>query len=125
LGGCHSYDNQLDTKISTTQNNYTLPASLLTCYTAEQPYYPNPDLEISQEQAKYIIMVWNDSSWDDGVKEAAYNYVFRGDNVEIQYCYDEGIFNDVVNNRHIVLSPNVKKQVNQTVDKFIVLPYVD
>ena len=70
-------------------------------------------------------MVWNDSSWDDGVKEAAYNYVFRGDNVEIQYCYDEGIFNDVVNNRHIVLSPNVKKQVNQAVDKFIVLPYVD
>ena len=107
------------------KNNYTLPASLLTCYTAEQPYYPNPDLEISQEQAEYIIMVWNDSSWDDGVKEAAYNYVFRGDNVEIQYCYDEGIFNDVVNNRHIVLSPNVKKQVNQTVDKFIVLPYVD
>jgi len=123
--GCSPYDDQQDAEVSTTQNNYILPASLLTCYTAEQPYYLNADLEISQEQAEYIIMVWNDRSWDDGIKEVAYNYVFRGDNVEIQYCYDQGIFNDVLNNRHIVLSSNVKKRVNQTVDKFIVLPYVD
>ena len=72
-----------------------------------------------------MLTVWNESSWVNGTKEAAYDYVFRGENVEIQYCYDEGIFNDTVNRRHIVLSSKLKKQVNQTVDKFIVLPYVD
>ena len=123
--GCSPYDNQRDAEISTTQNDYILPASLLTCYTADQPHYLNPDLEISQEQAEYMITVWNDSSWNDGIKEAVCDYIFRSENIEIQYCYDEGIFNDVLNNRHIILSSHIKKKVNQTIDKFIVLPYVD
>ena len=123
--GCKSHDKQQDVESSNTQHNYILPASQLTCYTAEQPYYLNPDLEISQEQAEFILMVWNDSSWDNGIKEASCNYVFRGDNIEIQYCYDDGIFIDTINGCHVVLSSKLKKQVNQTIDKFIVLPYVD
>ena len=121
FGGC----NPQNPEIGTTQNIYTLPASLLTCCTAEHPDYQKPDLEISQEQAEFMLTVWNESSWVDGTKEAAYVYVFRGENVEIQYCYEEGIFNDTINSRHIVLSSSLRKQVNNTIDKFIVLPYVD
>ena len=125
LVGCKSQNSPQDEESSNAQHKYILPASQLTCYTAEQPHYLNPDLEISQEQAEFILMVWNDSSWDNGIKEASCNYVFRGDNIEIQYCYDDGIFIDTINGCHVVLSSKLKKQVNQTIDKFIVLPYVD
>lgn len=125
FSGCESHDSPHDVESNNAQHKYILPASQLTCYTAEQPHYLNPDLEISQEQAEFILMVWNDSSWDKGIKKASYNYVFRGDNIEIQYCYDEGIFIDTINGCYVVLSSKLKKQVNQTIDKFIVLPYVD
>lgn len=125
LCGCNPSDPPQDAELSTAQNQYALPPSLLTCYTAQQPYYLNPDLEISQEQAEFMLTVWNDSSWDDGAKEAVYDYVFRGDRLEIRYCYDEGIFYDTVNSRHVVLSSGLKKQVNNIIDKFIVLPNVD
>ena len=125
FSGCESHDKPQDIESSNAQHKYILPASQLTCYTANHPHYQNPDLEISLEQAEFILMVWNDSSWVNGTKEASYNYVFRGDNIEINYCYDDGIFVDTINGCYVELSVKIKKQVNQTIDKFIVLPYVD
>ena len=106
-------------------NEYTISPSLLTCFTAKKQSWANPDLEMSQEQAEFIIGVWNDSEWENDITKTAYDFVFRGENIEIRYCYDEGIFNDVINNKHVVLPNEIREQVNKTVDKFIVLPIVD
>ena len=119
LFGCNSQENS---NVSDENNN---EASSLTCYSAQQPSLKNPDLEISQEQADFIIGVWNDSAWENDITKTVYDYVFRGDNIEVRYCYDEGIFNDVINNKHVILSEDIREQVNKVVDKFIVLPIID
>ena len=103
-------------------NNESLP---LTCYTAQQQSWANPDLQITTEQAEFIIDVWNNSVWENSITKTVYDYVFRGDNIEVRYCYDEGIFDDVINNKHVILSEDIREQVNKTVDKFIVLPTIN
>ena len=115
--------NLQDTSETSGENNISY--SPLICYTATQPSWAKPDLELSQEQAEFIIEVWSNSDWENDITKTEYDYVFRGDNVEVRYCYDEGIFNDVINNKHVVLSDDVREQVNKTVDKFIVLPVID
>ena len=119
LCGCNSQENPA------VSDECTISPSLLTCYSAQQPSLKNPDLEISQEQAEFIIGVWNDSAWENDITKTVYDYVFRGDNIEVRYCYDEGIFNDVINNKHVILSEDIREQVNKVVDKFIVLPIID
>ena len=119
LCGCNSQENS---NVSDENNN---EASFLTCYTAQQSSWANPDLQISQEQAEFIIGVWNDSAWENDITKTEYDYVFRGDNIEVRYCYGEGIFNDVINNKHVILSEDIREQVNKVVDKFIVLPIID
>lgn len=103
----------------------TAQASMLTCYTADHPNYANPDLQMSKEQAEFIIKVWNDSTWEYDVSKTAYDFVFRCGDWEVRYCYDEGIFNDWTNMKHIVLSPDQKAQVNKVIDNFVVLPIID
>ena len=119
LWGCNSQENS---NVSNENNN---ESSSLTCYTAQHPSWANPDLQISQEQAEFIIDIWNNSVWENGITETEYDYVFHGDNIEVRYCYCEGIFNDVVNNKHVIFSHRICKQVNKVVDKFIVLPTPD
>ena len=119
LFGCNSQENS---NVSDENNN---EASSLTCYTAQQPSWANPDLQISQEQAEFIIGVWNNSVWENDITETEYDYVFRGENIEVRYCYGEGIFNDAINNKHVILSEDIREQVNKVVDKFIVLPIID
>lgn len=106
--------------------DYTMAqASMLTCYTADHPSYANPDLQMSKDQAQFIIQVWNDSVWEDDVSKTAYDFVFHCGDREVRYCYDAGIFNDWTNNKHMVLSSDMREQVNATINKFTVLPYVD
>ena len=112
-------------EVPATSDEHAISPSLLTCFTAEQSSWAKPDLEISKEQAEFIIGIWNDSEWENDITKTAHDYVFRGDNIEVRYCYDEGIFNDVINNKHVILSDDIREQVNKTVDKFVVLPIID
>ena len=112
-------------EVPATSDEYAISPSLLTCYTAQQPSWANPDLQISQEQAEFIIGIWNNSVWENDITETEYDYVFRGENIEVRYCYGEGIFNDTINNKHVILSEDIREQVNKVVDKFIVLPIID
>ena len=102
LFGCNSQDSNTDNLKCFTSYNYHKDSM--------------PDLEMSQEQMEYIINIWNSSSWENDITKTLYNYVFIGDNIEIRYCYNEGIFNDVINNRHIVLSDEAKMLVNEVID---------
>ena len=101
LFGCNSQDSNTDNLKCFTSYNYREDSM--------------PDLEMSQEQMEYIINIWNSSSWENDITKTLYNYVFIGDNIEIRYCYNEGIFNDVINNRHIVLSDEAKMLVNEVI----------
>ena len=104
---------------------YTIFSRDLTCFTAEQPSWSSPDLEISAQQANSIIGIWNRNVWENGVTETEYDFVFRGENLEIRYSYDKGIFNDIINNKHVILSEQMRLQVNEIIDEFVVLPIVD
>ena len=44
---------------------------------------------------------------------------------ETRHCEFVVIFNDVINNKHVILSAHIREQVNKTVDKFVVLPIID
>lgn len=100
-------------------------ASSLTCKRETTPYRVGENLQMSKDQAEFIIQVWNDSTWEYDVSKTAYDFVFRCGDREVRYCYDEGIFNDWTNMKHIVLSPDQKAQVNKVIDNFIVLPIID
>ncbi len=98
-------------------------SSLLACYTHGYSWIPT--LEMSKEQAEFIIEIWNESAWKNDVTEIEYDYVFRDENIIVKYLYDEGIFNDVTNNKHVVLSNEIREQVNNTIDHFLVVPIID
>ena len=83
-----------------------------------------PDLKISNEQAEAIKSVWNNASWENDVTKTKYDYVFRYGYREVRYSYEEGIFNDIISNKHIVLSNELKTQVNSIIDKFVVVPTI-
>ncbi len=100
-------------------------SNLLTCSTANNSAWASPDLEITKVQAEFILDVWEVGMWENDIAEAEYDYVFRDGNVEVRYSYDDGIFNDVTNNKHLILSSSLKAEVNKIVDRFIVLPVVD
>ena len=44
---------------------------------------------------------------------------------ETRHCEFVVIFNDVINNKHVILSAHIREQVNKTVDIFVVLPIID
>jgi hypothetical protein len=106
-------------------NSYDIDPAFLTCFTAKKASLEKPDLQMTQEQAAFIIGVWNDSDWKFSITKTMYDYVFRGENIEMRYCYDEGIFNDVINNRHVFLSDEIREQVNKTIDEFAALSVTD
>ena len=95
----------------------------LTCFTAGN--IGKPDLKISNEQAEEIKSVWNNASWENDVTKTEYDYVFRYGDREIRYSYEEGIFNDITSNKHLVLSDEQKTQVNAIIDKRVFLPIID
>lgn len=95
----------------------------LTCFTAGN--IGKPDLKISNEQAEEIKSVWNNASWQNDVTKTEYDYVFRYSDREVRYSYEEGIFNDITSNKHLVLSDEQKTQVNAIIDKCVVLPIID
>ena len=95
----------------------------LTCSTAGN--LGKPDLKISNEQADAIKSVWDNASWQNDVTKTEYDYVFRYSDREVRYSYEEGIFNDITSNKHLVLSDEQKTQVNAIIDKRVVLPIID
>lgn len=95
----------------------------LTCSTAGN--IGKPDLKISNEQAEELKSVWNNASWQNDVTKTEYDYVFRYGDREVRYSYEEGIFNDITSNKHLVLSAELKTSVNAIIDKLVVLPIID
>jgi hypothetical protein len=51
--------------------------------------------------------------------------VFIDGDREVRYSYDVGIFNDITNMRSIVLTSELRAEVNNIVDHLIVLPIID
>ena len=96
----------------------------LTCSTAGH-IGNTPDLKISNEQAEAIKSIWNNAAWENDVTKTEYDYVFRYGEKEIRYSYEKGIFNDITSNKHLVLSNEIKAQVNAIIYKFVVLPIID
>ena len=125
--GCNTQEkiqgSDTTTEHSTTSNTI-IPSTLLTCYMGGHVSGSTSNLIMSQEQAEFIMAVWNDALWEPDITKTVYGYVFRGDNIEVRYCYDKGLFNDVINNRHVFLTQDVKEQVNQEIDKFVIMSIV-
>ena len=90
-----------------------------------RPRSKNPNLEISREQSDTIKAVWERCEWTDDVTETVYDYIFVDGEREVRYSYDEGIFNDVTNMKCAVLSDEMCTEVNNVIDRLIVLPIID
>lgn len=88
---------------------------LLKCRTADE----SRSFEIAEDRAKFIIGVWENSEWETDITKTEYDYVFYGNGMAVRYSCDAGIFNDVTNNRHLVLSEGMRAEVNKRIDKFI------
>ena len=82
-------------------------------------------LRISEEQANTVKEIWENCEWADDVTETVYDYVFIDGDREVRYSYDEGIFNDVTNIRSLILTSELRTEINNIVDHLIVLPDSD
>ena len=126
LVGCNTERSIEDTNISSTENvvdNDVL--KVWATYGFVRPRPKNPNLEISREQSDTIKDIWQRCEWRDDVTKTVYDYIFVDGEREVRYSYDEGIFNDVTNMKNAVLSDEMRTEVNNVVDKLIVLPIID
>ena len=83
------------------------------------------NLQISEEQSNAVKEIWENCEWTDGVTETVYDHVFIDGDREVRYSYDEGIFNDVTNKRSLILTSELRAEMNNIVDYLIVLPTID
>ena len=116
-------DLDLPSTVDTTVNNTEemIPSDVLTVYGT----FGLDKLRISEEQALTIKEIWESCEWADDITETVYDYVFIDGDREVRYSYDEGIFNDVTNMKSLILTSELRVEINNIVDHLIVLPTVD
>ena len=112
--------NTTDITINTTDE--MIQSDLLKVYGIE---FGLANLQISEEQSRVIKEIWKNCEWKGDVTETIYEYVFIDGDREVRYSYDAGIFNDITNMRSIVLTSELRAEVNNIVDHLIVLPIID
>ena len=50
--------------------------------------------ELSDEQKEYLLSVWRESEWFDGMTKSHFDFEFEYDGLKIKYCRDHGSFYD-------------------------------
>ncbi len=72
-------------------------------------------IELSEEDQKYVMALWNDSVWREGYTKTACDYTFDLSDGSIDYEPHLGLFNDAENQRHLYLSGEEMDRVNKII----------
>lgn len=75
------------------------------------PVEHNAVVQLTDEDIEYLLSLWNDAQWEPDITKTMYDYVFEF-GTTIRYSSDYGLFNDVGNQRHFVVSENQRNQIN-------------
>ena len=77
-------------------------------------YKPRPETEVvlSNEQAEYMLSIWNSNGWEDDITKTACEYHFKFNEKVIRYSPEAGVFNDWENYRHMVVPKEVRDRIN-------------
>lgn len=79
------------------------------CATVENPR----DVELSYEERKYIIDIFNDGRWIFDNSKCASDFKFYPQAQEVGYHSECGIFNDYTRNMHLKVSEEQRVEINR------------
>lgn len=69
------------------------------------------DYEANIEQSNEFRTIWNSLKWKENADPSRYNYMFFDGNISIYYDSGNGIFYDITNNKHAILSDEINAKV--------------
>jgi hypothetical protein len=78
---------------------------------------PENEMVLSDKQAEYILSIWDNNEWSNGTTKTICDYHFKFDEKLIKYSPEGGVFNDLENNRCLILSEEVCDSINSIVSE--------
>lgn len=76
---------------------------------------PEHNRVLSNEQAEYMNLMWENSEWLSGVTKTLCSFRFESNGVIIRYSSEAGVFIDDTNERHIIVSKEQRDYINSFV----------
>ena len=69
------------------------------------------DYRANTKQSNAYRALWNSLAWEENADPSMYDYIFLDGQVSIYYCSVDGIFYDMTNNKHVILSKEINDEV--------------
>ena len=86
----------------------------------------NETVDLNNEDIAFIQELWNTGDWNnEGASEGLRDCVIIIDNVKVYYNSDKGVFDDVTNQRFMVLDADTKEFFNGRISEYIELGEFD
>ena len=107
--------------------SFILVFSLVSCSDAENQYdyetsnecikvcSMGADYEANIEQSNVYRAIWNSLNWKEDANLSSYDYMFFDGPVTIYYYSLDGIFYDMTNNKHAILSEEINEEVRNSI----------
>ena len=73
------------------------------------------DYEATIEQSESYRAIWNSLEWKEEADPNRYNYIFIDGDLSIYYDSGTGIFYDMTNNKHAILSEEINDDVRSSI----------
>lgn len=71
--------------------------------------------ELSDEQKEYLLSVWRESEWVDGITKCIFDFEFEYDGLKIKYCRDTGAFYDEKKDRCLLVTKEQCEYINSNI----------
>ena len=81
-------------------------------------------LKITEEQANAVKKIWNSNEWVGALTNTLHDYIFMYGECEVRYSYEYGVFDDITNKKSLILTDELRAEMNDIVDHLVVQPTI-
>lgn len=84
-------------------------------------YYQNRleytcEFNLSEDDTNYILTILNGDGWEISFTRSACDYYFILPDIELRYISDRGLFDDMSNDRHLIVTEEQRLCINSILD---------